>query len=114
MHSRRLKRQKQHALCALIDAIVEESSGYEPEALPRIELLYKASYPDRPERENKSEARLLYSLVYIYKMTPREEHAEVTRDLNEILDSMKKRADVKKHLKLVAGGRTDKGAQSRP
>lgn len=108
MRSRRLKQQKQHALCALIDAIVEECGGYEAAAIPRIDLLYKASYPDRPERENKSEARLLYSLVYIYKMTPREEHAEVTRDLNEILDSMKKRSKLKKNLKLVAGGRSDK------
>jgi hypothetical protein len=98
----------------LIDAILEESDGFEPEAMPRIELLYRASYPERPERENKSEARLLYSLVYIYKMTPREEHAEVTRDLNEILDSMKKRSDLKKNLKLIAGGRSDKRMQPRP
>jgi hypothetical protein len=108
MQTRRLKQQKQHALCALIDAIVEESGGYEPAAMPRIELLYKASYPDRSERDNRSEARLLYSLVYIYKMTPQEEHAEVTRDLNKILDGMKKRSVLKKNLKLIAGGRTDK------
>jgi hypothetical protein len=108
MRTRRLKQQKHHALCALIDAIVEESGGYDPAAMRRIELLYKASYPDRSEQDNKSEARLLYSLVYIYKMTPREEHAEVTRDLNEILDNMKKRSELKKHLKLIAGGRADK------